>query len=93
MDAHQTGFTATFTPNSKVSPPHASGLDVDWTNQQEGKSADIRTYAAVTARSFHPQVVTIVMLDGSTRSISQDVDRQVWQASATRSGQETIGMP
>ena len=88
--AHQAGFTATFTPNSTVSPSHASGLDIDWNNQQEGKSPTIRTYAAVTSRSYHPSVVNIVMLDGSTQSISQGVDRPIWQAAATRAGQEVL---
>ncbi|MCP4644537.1 MAG: DUF1559 domain-containing protein, partial [bacterium] len=52
--AHQTGFTTVFTPNTHV--PCAQGgqeYDVDWTNQQEGKSPTVPTFAAVTARSHH----------------------------------------
>jgi prepilin-type N-terminal cleavage/methylation domain-containing protein len=85
---HQTGFTTTFTPNTHVSPARTGDHDIDWTNQQEGKSDSVRTYAAVTARSHHPGVVNVVMLDGSTRAIADDVDLEVWRAASTRYGRE-----
>ena len=86
--AHQTGFTTTFTPNTDVSPSRTDGHDIDWTNQQEGKSDSVRTYAAVTARSHHPGVVNVVMLDGSTRAVADDVDLAIWRAASTRYGRE-----
>ena len=89
---HQIGFTALFTPNTKV-PHHGQEgevLDVDWTNQQEGKSAKVATYAAVTARSHHPGGVQVVMLDSSVRFVASDIARGVWQAMATRAGDETV---
>ena len=86
--AHQTGFTATFPPNSIVSPSWSEGRDIDWTNMQEGKSTSVRTYAAVTARSYHPGGVIVTMMDGSTRTISDDVDLTVWRNAATRDGGE-----
>lgn len=90
---HQTAFTATFTPNTVVPHvPSSSGeeLDVDWTNQQEGNSATARTYAAITARSFHPGGVNAVRADGSTSFESDNIELGVWQALATRNGREVI---
>ncbi len=90
---HQTGFTTTFPPNFPVRPAHAGGRDIDWTNQQEGKSDTVKTYAAVTARSHHSGVVCIVMMDGSARTISEDVDLEVWRAASTRrDGEATAGL-
>jgi hypothetical protein len=86
--AHQTGVTTTFPPNSVVSPAVADGLDIDWTNQQEGKSSTVRTYAAVTARSHHVGIVNAVRMDGSAAQIADDVERRVWQANSTRNGRE-----
>lgn len=89
--AHQTGFTAFFPPNTKVLC-QVSGrtFDVDWTNQQEAKSDSAVTYAAVTARSYHPGVVNAVMMDGSVRAFSEGVERAIWRALATREGGEII---
>ncbi len=56
--SHQTGVTALFPPNTKVSFLVGNGgveYDVDWTNQQEGKSATISTYAAVTSAQLSPR--------------------------------------
>jgi prepilin-type N-terminal cleavage/methylation domain-containing protein len=87
--SHQTGFTATFTPNTKViCNVGGQNYDVDWTNQQEGKSATIRTYAAVTARSHHRTGVQVVLMDGSTHFVDNNININVWQALATRNGGE-----
>ena len=94
--AHQTGVTGLFTPNTKV-PFAASNedgdleLDIDWTNQQEGKSATVPTYAAVTSRSYHGGGVNIVRMDGSAEFLNDGVDVGVWQAMFTRNGNEVTG--
>ena len=62
---HQTGFTTVFKPNFYVSPAHADGRDIDYTSRREGKSATEKTFAAVTARSYHRGVVNVVFMDGS----------------------------
>ena len=85
---HQAGFTTLFTPNTTVSPSFASGMDIDWTNSREGKSTSARTYAAVTARSFHNGVVNVVMMDASTRGVTDTVDLLVWRALSTRNGRD-----
>jgi prepilin-type N-terminal cleavage/methylation domain-containing protein len=89
--AHQTSFTATFTPNTVV--PFVDGgneYDVDWTNQQEGNSLTAGTYAAVTSRSFHPSGVNTARADGSVHFETNSIDRGVWQALATRDGREVF---
>jgi len=87
--AHQTGFTTVFTPNTAVLC-NESGLqyDVDWNNQQEGKSSTVPTYAAVTSRSYHPDVVNAAMMDGSVRTIRDTIALEVWRALSTREGGE-----
>ncbi len=89
---HQTGFTTTFTPNTKVlCAVNGETFDVNWTNQQEGKSRTIRTYAAVTSRSYHATGVNVVMMDGSVHFVSDTIQLPVWQALSTRVGGEAYG--
>ncbi|HYW81255.1 MAG TPA: DUF1559 domain-containing protein [Thermoguttaceae bacterium] len=89
--AHQVGFTSTFRPNTQVLCNNAgTTYDVDWTNQQEGKSTTAATYAAVTARSYHTGGVNTAMMDGSVRWFADDVSLGVWQAYSTRDGGEII---
>ena len=89
--AHQTSFTSTFTPNTKVIYNDGTqDFDVDWTNQQEGKSTTARTYAAVTARSYHPGGVTIARVDGSVHFAPTEVDAINWRALSTRNGGEVV---
>ena len=90
---HHTGFTATLGPNTKV-PYTASGslVDADFNSWQEGRSgsAGQPTYAIVTARSFHPGIVQVALLDGSSRAVPNTIDLSVWRSLATRSGGEVI---
>jgi len=88
--AHQTGFTSTFPPQTKVPCTRASGgYDVDWTNQQEAKSKTAVTSAAVTARSHHAEIVNYAMLDGSVQEATAAIDPALWQSLSTRAGGET----
>ena len=87
--AHQIGFTTTFTPNTRVICPQGGvEYDVDWTNQQEGKSTTVSTYAAVTARSYHPGIVNGLLMDGSVRSFSETINLAAWQSMSTCNGGE-----
>lgn len=90
---HQDGFTARFAPNTKV-PYELDGeiLDIDWTNQQEGKSTTAATYGAVTARSYHPGGVQRLMCDGSVSNTTSTIDLTVWQGMSTRRGKEVISI-
>ena len=89
--ANHIGFTTVFTPNTVVN--YTSGgvkYDVDFISQREGGSTTQVTYAANTARSFHSGMVSAVMLDGATRSISNSIDLTIWRGLSTRSGSEVI---
>jgi hypothetical protein len=80
---HQTGFTTVFLPNFVVSPAHAAGYDIDWTNHRDGDGdADLRTYAAVTSRSHHPGSVNVVMMEGSVHTVTDDIDLELWRAAS-----------
>ncbi len=78
---HHSGITTVFTPNTVVNYMHNGRLyDIDFNSVQEGKKKDQRTYAAVTARSYHSGgLVNVLRLDGSVDAISPDVDVQVWR--------------
>ncbi len=92
----QTGFTTTFTPNTLVSFTLSDGSigDMDYVNQNEGAvaagSATPYSYAAVTARSYHPGGVNVTLMDGSVRMINDDVYLGVWQSLSTRAGGEIV---
>ncbi|QEG21405.1 DUF1559 domain-containing protein [Mariniblastus fucicola] len=89
---HQTSFTATFAPNTTVpyAPSTGEEYDIDWTNQQEGKSTTASTYAAVTSRSYHPGGVTAGRADGSVKFFSDSISADVWTALSTRNGGEVV---
>ncbi len=88
---HHSGFTTVFTPNTKV-PHTASGAayDIDYSSRQEGNSATVRTFASITARSFHPGTINASRLDGSVHAVSDEIDRSVWRAMSTRAGGEAV---
>lgn len=88
-DVHETGFTTTFTPNMQV--PYVNGgvtYDIDVTSMRDGESATAPTYAAVTTRSYHAGMVNVLLMDGSSRTVSNNIDLGVWRAVGTRAGGE-----
>ena len=89
--AHQTSFTATFSPNTVVlHEEDGEVFDIDWTNQQEGRSPSIKTFAAVTSRSYHTGGVNTARADGSVHFESDSIALNTWQALATRNGGEVL---
>ena len=85
-----TGFTFVLPPNTKVI--YSSGgvdYDVDQLSSNEGSATRI-TFDAVTSRSYHSGVVNALMMDGSVRSIRNQIDPFAWRALGTRNGGETI---
>ncbi|MFH1918772.1 MAG: DUF1559 domain-containing protein [Planctomycetota bacterium] len=87
---HHSGITTVFAPNTFVKYLHTDGrtYDIDYNSQQEGRSATQPTYAAVTARSYHPGIVHVLLMDGSCRAIGETVPLEVWRALGTRQGGE-----
>ena len=88
---HHSGMTTVFTPNMQVLYRHTDGnlYDIDYNSQQEGKSDSKPTYAAVTARSFHPGLVNVVMMDGSVKSMNDRIQLDVWRSLSTK-GNEVV---
>ncbi|MEM9827227.1 MAG: DUF1559 domain-containing protein [Planctomycetota bacterium] len=86
---HHSGVTTAFPPGTRVLF-EADGVlwDIDFTTQQEGKSMDKPTYAAITSRSHHPGVVQIARMDGSVSTINLSIDPQIYRAMGTRAGRE-----
>ena len=86
---HQTGFTTVFTPNTVV-PFVSDGTtyDIDFTSSREGKTPNRITYSAVTARSYHPGQINVLLMDGSVRSVSNSISTATWRALGTRAGGE-----
>lgn len=97
---HQSGFTATFAPNTTV--PYENGgqtYDVDYNSYRvrgwdpENPTSYLEetnsTYAAVTSRSYHSGgIVNTARMDGSVEAVSSDIDLTIWRAMATRDGGE-----
>ncbi len=87
--SHQTGFTTAWTPNRQT-PGYAANpqRDLDLVGQREKKGGP--TYAAVTARSYHPGGVNALFGDGSVRFIKDSVDGETWRALGTIASGEVV---
>ena len=93
---HHTGFTTTMTPNAKVLFVQGGiTYDIDYNSWQEGRngSAGSPTYAAVTTRSHHGGMVQVALVDGSVQSITDSIDRPLWQSMGTRAGHDVSWGP
>ncbi len=89
---HHSGFTTVFTPNTFVRFEDVGLVfDIDVNSQKEGNSGTQPTYAAITARSYHPGGVNVALLDGSVHFAAEDIQRVVWRAMSTRDGGEISG--
>ncbi len=89
---HQTGFTTTFPPNTKVPYEHAGKVyDIDFNSMREGRSTSLPTLASITSRSHHTGMVTVGLLDGSVRAVADTIDRIAWKSLGSRSGGEVVG--
>jgi len=87
------GFTTTFTPNSKVLYTHTNSItyDIDVSSIREGATLSLPTYGIITSRSWHVGIVQSMLMDGSVRSISENIDLDVWRYLGTRAGNEVVG--
>jgi prepilin-type N-terminal cleavage/methylation domain-containing protein len=86
-----TGFTTTFTPNTRV--PHTVDnvtFDIDVSSSREGRNLTDVTYGVITSRSYHPGIVSTLLMDGSVRSVAETIELPVWRALGTRQGGEVI---
>ncbi|MFO1003187.1 MAG: DUF1559 domain-containing protein [Planctomycetaceae bacterium] len=77
------GFTTTFPPNSRY-------LDYISTWNQGPLATSSISYAAITSRSWHAGMVFILLVDGSVRTINENIDSNVWRSLGTRGGGEIV---
>ena len=90
---HHSGFTTVLNPNMKVSCV-VGGVtydQCDYNSWQEGTLPATTSYAAITSRSYHTGCVNSALMDGTVRTISENIDIQVWRALSTRAGSEIVG--
>ncbi|MEN1678498.1 MAG: DUF1559 domain-containing protein [Planctomycetota bacterium] len=82
---HHSGVTTVFTPNAFVGYQIDGRVrDIDFTSQQEGKSNSRVTYAAITSRSYHAGKVNAALMDGSVRTVDDQIDLTVWRSLGSR---------
>ncbi len=91
---HHTGITVTLTPNQRVRFTYDGRVyeEMDYSSWQEGKdgSAGNPTYAMITSRSHHGGLVQSAMVDGSVKSVTDSINREIWHAVGTRHGREVL---
>lgn len=95
---HETGFTTAFPPNTRlmiVNSAASTTVEGDYISCKErGTSAACAgkpTYAAVVTRSYHRGIVNSLMMDGSTRAISENIDNNLFRSLGSRAGGEIVG--
>jgi prepilin-type N-terminal cleavage/methylation domain-containing protein len=80
------GFTTALPPNTPVIV--APGVDADVNTEDENNGGP--TYAAVTARSYHPGGVNALCCDGSVHFIKNTINWMTWRALGTIGSGEII---
>lgn len=92
---HHQGITTTMPPNTNTTCSDGTNTfqECDYNSWQEGKDgvAGSPSYAIITSRSYHEGIVQIALVDGSSRSISENIDLSIWRGLGTRSGGEVLG--
>lgn len=86
----QAGFTTAWTPNKVTSGTFGGTTvrDADLIAIREENGGP--TFAAVTARSFHPGGVNVLFGDGSARFVKDTVNGATWRALGTVNGGEVV---
>jgi prepilin-type processing-associated H-X9-DG protein len=86
---HHVGMTTAWPPNKKTpGGPGFSSPDVDLNSQRERIGGP--TFAAITARSYHPGGVNILLGDGSVRFVKNSINGTVWRGVGTVAGGEIL---
>jgi prepilin-type N-terminal cleavage/methylation domain-containing protein/prepilin-type processing-associated H-X9-DG protein len=86
---HHAGFTTAWPPNKAIrGGPNGEYADVDLNSRREKVGG--MTFAAVTARSYHPGGVNALLGDGSVRFIKSSINGGTWRALGTVAGGEVI---
>jgi prepilin-type N-terminal cleavage/methylation domain-containing protein/prepilin-type processing-associated H-X9-DG protein len=89
-NVHAAGFTTAWPPNKAIMGRSAyKGFDLDLNGRNEEDGGP--TFAAITARSYHPGGVNVLMGDGGVRLVKSTINGMTWRALGTRRGGEVIG--
>ncbi|WP_435008953.1 DUF1559 domain-containing protein [Tundrisphaera lichenicola] len=86
---HHTGITTAWPPNKQT--PGGPGkiypdVDINSSREKLGRPS----YAAITARSYHPGGVHALLGDGSVRFVKSTINGLVWRALGSVAGGEVI---
>jgi prepilin-type N-terminal cleavage/methylation domain-containing protein/prepilin-type processing-associated H-X9-DG protein len=90
--AHHTGYTTAWPPNRRTSGAafgtgrRLDDMDVVGVMESDGGP----NWSAVTARSFHPGGVNVLLGDGSARFVADVIDGRLWRALGSIAGGETL---
>ncbi len=87
----QTGFTTAKPPNSRLPTDSPPGQETDIIGVREWLGGP--TYAAVLARSRHPDGVNGLLADGSVRFFNRTINPSVWRALGTMNSGEIVCVP
>jgi prepilin-type N-terminal cleavage/methylation domain-containing protein/prepilin-type processing-associated H-X9-DG protein len=86
---HHTGFTTAWPPNKRiVGGPNNEYEDLDINSKREKTGGP--SYAAVTARSYHPGGVNALFGDGTVRFIKSSINGWTWRSLGTVAGGEVV---
>jgi prepilin-type N-terminal cleavage/methylation domain-containing protein/prepilin-type processing-associated H-X9-DG protein len=86
---HHAGFTTAWPPNKAIQGgPNGEFPDMDLNSRREKIGG--MSFAAVTARSWHPGGVNVLFGDGSVRFVKSSIDGRTWRALGTVAGNEAI---
>ncbi len=92
---HHHGFTTTMPPNAATSCSDGTTMYefCDFNSWQEGKNgvAGSPSYAIISSRSHHSGIVQVALMDGSSRSVSDNIDLSIWRGLGTRGAGEVPG--
>ncbi|SIO19234.1 prepilin-type N-terminal cleavage/methylation domain-containing protein/prepilin-type processing-associated H-X9-DG domain-containing protein [Singulisphaera sp. GP187] len=85
-DSYHGGFTTVLPPNTAVIGPGNLDLDLASIDEDDGGP----TYAAITARSYHPSGVNALFGDGRVQFLKSTINHQAWRALGTIGGGEIV---
>lgn len=88
---HHSGMSTAWTPNTITTRKVGSEwVDIDLIGIMEHDGNKGPTFAAFTARSYHPGGVHILLGDNAVRFVSDTIDGKLWRALATVNGSESV---
>jgi prepilin-type N-terminal cleavage/methylation domain-containing protein/prepilin-type processing-associated H-X9-DG protein len=86
---HHAGFTTAWPPNKPIrGGPNNEYPDLDINSSREKLGRP--SFAAVTARSYHPGGVNALLGDGSVKFVKSSINGVTWRAMGTVAGSEAI---